>query len=97
MSARAEKKGKQRLVNLLFYILMSVIAVVMVIPFVWMLSTSFKENGKVLIFPPQWIPKPWIWENYSYAWTAANMAQYRLDHPGTDDYLFSGCLRIFKA
>ena len=76
MSARAEKKGKQRLVNLLFYILMSVIAVVMVIPFVWMLSTSFKENGKVLIFPPQWIPKPWIWENYSYAWTAANMAQY---------------------
>lgn len=76
MSARAEKKGKQRLVNLLFYILMSVIAVVMVIPFVWMLSTSLKENGKVLIFPPQWIPKPWIWENYSYAWTAANMAQY---------------------
>lgn len=76
MSARAEKKGKQRLVNLLFYILMSVIAVIMVIPFVWMLSTSFKENGKVLIFPPQWIPKPWIWENYSYAWTAANMALY---------------------
>ena len=64
------------IINLLFYILMTAIALIMVVPFIWMLSTSFKENGKVLIFPPQWIPDPWVWENYSYAWTAANMALY---------------------
>lgn len=76
VSALGRTNGKRQFVDLLLYILMGAIAIVMVMPFIWMLSTSFKENGKVLIFPPQWIPNPWVWENYSYAWEAANMARY---------------------
>lgn len=62
--------------NAALYVLMTLIALIMVVPFIWMLSTSFKENGQVLIFPPQWIPNPWLWENYTYAWSAAKMGLY---------------------
>ena len=70
------KPMKERAVNALLLVLMWFLVVIMVLPFIWMLSTSFKENGRVLIFPPQWIPDPWLWENYGYTWTAANMGLY---------------------
>lgn len=63
-------------VNSLFYMCMSVIAILMVIPFLWMLSTSFKEMGQVLIFPPQWMPNPFVFENYSDAWNMAKMGLF---------------------
>jgi multiple sugar transport system permease protein len=39
-------------------------SVVMLLPFVWMLSTSLKEPGDVFIYPPQWLPQPVVWQNY---------------------------------
>jgi multiple sugar transport system permease protein len=51
------------------YILLTVGALIMIIPFVWMLSTSFKELSQVFVFPPEWIPNPWVWENYPKALT----------------------------
>lgn len=47
------------------YILLIAIAVTMVLPFVWMISTSLKSEGDVFIFPPQWIPQPPHWSNYA--------------------------------
>ncbi|MDY6895393.1 MAG: carbohydrate ABC transporter permease [Thermotogota bacterium] len=35
-----------------------------VIPFVWMLSTSFKGAGEIFIFPPRWIPRNPTFNNY---------------------------------
>jgi multiple sugar transport system permease protein len=43
--------------------------VIMVIPFLWMLSTSFKAPGKTFVYPPQWIPDPFVWQNYPEMWT----------------------------
>lgn len=34
------------------------------IPFLWMVSTSLKPITQVFTFPPEWIPKPFHWENY---------------------------------
>jgi ABC-type glycerol-3-phosphate transport system permease component len=45
-------------------------AALMVIPFIWMLSTSFKAPGQTFVYPPQWIPNPFVWENYPNMWTA---------------------------
>lgn len=33
-------------------------------PLAWMLSTSLKEPGQVLLLPPVWIPHPIVWRNY---------------------------------
>jgi ABC-type glycerol-3-phosphate transport system permease component len=42
-------------------------ALVMFIPFLWMLSTSLKEDGDVFLIPLQWIPRPVMWSNYPAA------------------------------
>lgn len=36
----------------------------MVLPFVWMVSTSLKDPGSVFTYPPRWIPNPIVWSNY---------------------------------
>ena len=39
-------------------------SVAMVVPFLWMISTSLKEPGSIFIYPPKWIPQPIAWKNY---------------------------------
>lgn len=39
-------------------------ALTMVVPFVWMLSTSLKPLNDVFTFPPTWFGKRLVWENY---------------------------------
>ena len=48
-------------------------AITMVMPFLWMISTSLKEANLVYVIPPQWIPSPAKWENYIKIWTASNL------------------------
>jgi multiple sugar transport system permease protein len=40
-------------------------AVVMLVPFIWMLSTSLKSGAAVFVYPPQWLPDPFVWGNYA--------------------------------
>lgn len=47
-----------------------VIAIVSLVPLVYMVSTSLKANGTEYAFPIQWIPNPLIWENYPLAFSA---------------------------
>lgn len=76
MKTLKQHKTSTRIKNALLLILMIFIAFISVVPFLWMFSTSLKENGQVMIFPPQLIPKPAIWENYAHAWSVANMALF---------------------
>lgn len=39
------------------------------LPFIWMISTSLKDEGAVFIFPPEWIPNPVLFSNYASALT----------------------------
>jgi multiple sugar transport system permease protein len=50
----------------------------MILPFVWMLSTSFKTLDQTLAFPPRFLPHPWQPENYKAVFTHPNfpMALY---------------------
>lgn len=38
---------------------------IILVPFFWMLSTSLKTNQDIYVFPPQWIPDPARFANYS--------------------------------
>lgn len=43
--------------------------VLFLLPFAWMLSTSFKIEADVFKYPIEWIPKRWNgWENYKEVW-----------------------------
>ncbi len=54
-------------------------ALVMVTPFVYMVSTSFKAQAYVLTFPPQFIPDPATTDNYLQALTTQNFGLYFLN------------------
>ncbi|MEA5014486.1 MAG: carbohydrate ABC transporter permease [Candidatus Limiplasma sp.] len=56
------KKSAARIVK---YAVCILISALMLAPFYWMISTSLKEYSKVLLFPPQWWPKPIVWQNYA--------------------------------
>lgn len=46
------------------YTLLVIIAAVMVFPFVWMLTTSFKTMEEAFRYPPELLPRRASWENY---------------------------------
>lgn len=45
-------------------------AIVLLLPLYWMITTSLKETGKEWTIPPQWIPDPLDLTNYPTAMTA---------------------------
>ena len=50
------------------YLLLAAIGITMVLPLVWMISTSLKEPQAVFTLTPQWIPKPFHWFSYLEIW-----------------------------
>jgi multiple sugar transport system permease protein len=51
-------------------------AVVMILPFAYMVATSFKHNSLVLELPPQFIPHPPTTANYREAWSSNQFGHY---------------------
>lgn len=62
--------------RLLIYGILSAGAISMVIPLLWMISTSLKESVAIFQFPPQWIPDPVAWSNYLETWKALPFERY---------------------
>ncbi len=57
--------GKRRyLKSLTSYIILIIGAVIMLVPFVWMVLTSFKTYAETVKVPIQWLPAVWSWDNY---------------------------------
>jgi multiple sugar transport system permease protein len=54
-------------------------ALVMIVPFLWLLSTSLKEQRQIFLYPPQWIPDPVRWQNYPEALTQLPFGRYTLN------------------
>lgn len=46
------------------YAALTVISLIMLVPFLWMLSTSFKEPQDIFTYPPQLIPPVFRFQNY---------------------------------
>lgn len=66
-------KSKINPVRVLVFCVLVLGAATMIIPFVWMLSTSLKEANLVYQLPPQWIPNPVDWQNFVEIWTSSNL------------------------
>lgn len=58
----AMKKPHAR--RLFAHLLLSLGALTMIFPFIWMISTSFKDVGEVFVFPPTLFGEKLQWENY---------------------------------
>ena len=62
--------------RVILYIVLIALALFTLIPFVWMLSSSLKLDREVFVYPMQWLPETFHWENYSLIWEKAPMLNY---------------------
>lgn len=62
-------KKKRQMFRILMYAFLIGMALIMLVPFVWMISSSLKLEKDVFSFPIQWIPEDPVWENYVEIWT----------------------------
>lgn len=51
----------------------------MIVPFLWMISTSLKPVAQVFVYPPQWIPRPILWSNYTELWQEMPFGAFALN------------------
>lgn len=62
--------------KIIFTVIMAAIGLLFLLPFLWMLSTSFKPEADVFTFPIEWIPRNWnAMENYAEVWSG-NFVKY---------------------
>lgn len=73
------QSGVQHWRNGLAYFALALGAAAMVIPFLWMLSTSLKTEMQAYVFPPVWIPSPVAWANYPDTWNALPFSRFFLN------------------
>lgn len=64
----ASKKRSEKITKIVVTVLLFLGAVAMMLPVIWMFSTSFKTKTDVFAVPPIWIPNPLHLENYPHAW-----------------------------
>jgi multiple sugar transport system permease protein len=67
---------KQRTVVGARVVLLTVGGVVMALPFIYMLSTSFKPDTLLLQLPPQFVPRHPTTSNYTGAWASNSFGHY---------------------
>lgn len=61
----SRKKVEKKIRIAGFYIVACLIAVIVLIPFLWMLSTSLKNKGALMQLPVEWIPKDPTLDSYA--------------------------------
>jgi multiple sugar transport system permease protein len=71
-----ERRSGKKIGTTVRYALLVILAVVMVGPFVWMLSASLQGQGDVFRVPPRWIPDPPRFSNYSEIMDRMPFAQF---------------------
>lgn len=49
---------------------MAAFSIIMLLPFLWMLSASVKPENQIFEFPIRWIPEVFTWENYKTVWNS---------------------------
>ncbi len=73
------KRARKTVFAIFWYIVLGITAVAVMLPYIWMLSTSLKGSDEVFAYPPNWIPRTWRFQNYVEAWNAAPFGRYFLN------------------
>lgn len=68
--------GNVRIRLILAYVVLSVGALSMILPFIWMLLTSFMTNSEIFSYPPTIIPEKILWQNYTSVFHKIPLLKY---------------------
>lgn len=73
-AASGEKMTPGRRVGrIALYAALVIFAIALLMPFAWMVLSSFKSANEVFSVPVKWLPETWVWQNYIDIWTESNM------------------------
>ncbi len=76
-------RTKQILKKVFSYFFLTLGALTMVGPFLWMITTSLKEPGAVFSYQKdwwqEWIPMTFVWKNYAKAWVVVPFAKFYIN------------------
>lgn len=75
-TARRGKYLREITAKLLAYALLMVVAVVFLLPIIYMMSTSLKQSGTEFIYPPQFFNAPLWWQNYRRVFELVPFARF---------------------
>ncbi|HZQ07937.1 MAG TPA: carbohydrate ABC transporter permease [Anaerolineae bacterium] len=73
---RRRKQLRQLSRSALVYLILGLLSILFLIPFFWMISTSFKPPRLIYVDPPVWIPDPITLDNFINGWKQLNWAQF---------------------
>lgn len=73
------QRVRRMIARTITYALLLLGTVAMLTPLVWLIRSSFMSLDQIFYFPPEWIPEPWLWRNYSDALDVAPFARYFLN------------------
>ena len=72
----AAGKLKDKLLKSILYVILALIAVVQILPLIWLVLFSLKDNQEVFNLPPLALPQDPNWGNYLRVWTDGNIGLY---------------------
>src|SRR5690242_9757458 len=72
---RSVRTGGDRAVAATSHVLLSIWSVVVIVPFLWVVLSSFKTSKQILASPFS-LPTHWQFDNYAHAWTDAGIRQF---------------------
>ncbi|MFC5817831.1 carbohydrate ABC transporter permease [Nonomuraea harbinensis] len=62
--------------RLLLYLALLAGAVPTLLPFVWLVRSALMRDAQMFVAPPEWIPSPFQWSNFSEALTTQPFGRY---------------------
>ena len=75
---RSVRTGGDRAVETTSHVLLSIWSVIVIVPFLWVVLSSFKTTKEILASPFS-LPAHWGFDNYAHAWTDAGIRQFFLN------------------
>ena len=57
-------KQNRKFLKMISYAILVIGALSMVVPFLWMIATSFMTDSQIFSYPPRFLPKPFVADNY---------------------------------
>jgi N-acetylglucosamine transport system permease protein len=75
---RRVRTGGDRTVEATSHVLLAVWTIIVIVPFLWVVLSSFKTTKEILASPFS-LPAHWSFDNYAHAWTDAGIRQFFLN------------------
>ncbi len=70
---------KKRIIIISNYVILIIFSIIMLIPLIWMISTSLKPMSDVISPVPKWIPSRLVFSNFSDAWRFIPFGRYYIN------------------